>query len=52
VHLTQKVENLLGVPEGFCVVEMMPLGYPDGEVNAPPRKALAEIVYKEKFGGS
>jgi len=48
----KRVETLLGVPEGFCVVEMMPLGYPDGEVIAPPRKALAEIVYKEKFGGS
>jgi nitroreductase len=48
----KRVETLLGVPEGFCVIEMMPLGYPDGEVIAPPRKALAEIVYQEKFGGS
>jgi nitroreductase len=36
----KKVEALLGVPEGFCVFEMIPLGYPDGEAKAPPRKEL------------
>ncbi len=46
----KKAESILGVPEGFCVVEMTPLGYPDGEAKAPPRKELAEIVFNEKFG--
>jgi nitroreductase len=46
----KKVESILGVPEGFCVVEMTPLGYPDGESRVTPRKELAEIVFKEKFG--
>lgn len=46
----KKVENILGVPEGFCVVEMAPLGYPDGEPRGISRKELTEIVFKEKFG--
>ena len=46
----KKVEAMLAVPDGFCVVEMMPLGYPDGEVITPPRKELTEIVFKNKFG--
>ena len=36
----KKVETILGVPEGFCVVEMMPLGYPDGEVPDSFQKRL------------
>ena len=47
----KKVETTLGVPDGFCVMEMMPLGYPEGEVPTPSRKDLTEIVFKEKFGG-
>ena len=47
----KKVEAMLGVPEDFCVMEMMPLGYPDGEAKITSRKELDEIVFKEKFGG-
>ncbi|MGP8080379.1 MAG: nitroreductase family protein [Dehalococcoidales bacterium] len=47
----KKVETLMGVPDGFCVIEMMTLGHPDGEVKVPPRKELNEIVFKGKFGG-
>ena len=46
----KKVESILGVPEGFCVVEMTPLGYPDGESRVTSRKELTELVFKEKFG--
>jgi nitroreductase len=46
----KKVEGILGIPEGFTVVEMTPLGYPDGEARVVPRKELAEIVFNEKFG--
>jgi nitroreductase len=46
----KKIEAILGVPEGFTIVEITPLGYPDGESRTPPRKELAEIVYNEKFG--
>lgn len=44
------VHDLLGIPDGFAAVEMMPLGYPAGEGKATPRKDLSEIVFYEKYG--
>lgn len=46
---SKKAEAILGVPEGFTVVEITPLGYPDGEARTPPRKELSEFIYNEKF---
>ena len=48
----ERAENILGVPEGFCAVEMTPLGYPDHEGRAPSRKELLEIVFYDKFGAN
>jgi nitroreductase len=54
VHLglfnAQKVAKILAVPDGFCVVAMTPLGYPDETPRTVPRKELSEIVFHEKFG--
>jgi nitroreductase len=41
---------ILGVPEGYQVVAMTPLGYPDEQPAGRPRKELPEIVFYEKFG--
>jgi len=46
----KKVASILGVPQGYCVVEMTPLGYPEFQPEARPRKELSEIVFYEKFG--
>lgn len=46
----KRAEAILGVPKGFCVVEIMPLGYPDQERNPRPRKELSEIVFYDRFG--
>ncbi len=46
----KKAADILAVPEGFCVVEMTPLGYPDQEGKAPPRKELSEIAFHDKYG--
>jgi nitroreductase len=48
----KKVSTILGVPEGFCVVSMTPLGYPDEEPPIRPRKELSEIVFYDKFGSN
>lgn len=48
----KKAAGLLEVPEGFCVVALTPLGYPDQEPEPRPRKELSEIVLYDKFGGS
>jgi len=42
--------KILGVPEGYCVVSMTPLGYPDQEPKARSRKELSEIAFHDKFG--
>ena len=46
----KEVARLLEVPENIAVVEMTPLGYPDGTVKPPPRKALHDFVSYEKCG--
>lgn len=46
----QKVASILGIPDGYYVVEMTPLGYPEYQPDPRPRKELSEIVFHEKFG--
>ncbi len=48
----KKAAEILQVPQNAVVVELMPLGYPAGEVNPTPRKELAEILYYEKYGNT
>jgi nitroreductase len=43
-------EKILGVPQGYKVVSMTPLGYPDEDRQPRPRKELAEIVFHDRFG--
>ncbi len=43
--------KVLGVPEGYELVTMLPLGYPAQEVKAPRRKEVAEFVHRERWGG-
>ncbi len=54
VHLglfdARKVAAAIQLPPNHCVVAMTPLGYPDGDARATPRKELAEIVSYDKFG--
>ena len=47
-----KAAEILGVPDGVCVVELMPLGYPLEIPKAPPRKELKDFVHSEKYGRS
>jgi len=45
-----QAEKALGVPKGYRVVVMFPVGVPDQEGKAPPRKELSEIVIKDIWG--
>ncbi|UCD84451.1 MAG: nitroreductase family protein [Deltaproteobacteria bacterium] len=47
---SQKAEEILGVPDEVEVVEMTPLGFPDKESKAPPRKELKDFVFYESYG--
>ncbi len=54
VHLglfdAKKAAEILGIPEGVCVVSVTPLGYPDEQPAARPRKELSEVVFHDKYG--
>ena len=49
---SKEAARVLEVPEGFSVVEMTPLGYPDEQPGVRPRKELSEIVFRDMFGVS
>jgi nitroreductase len=44
-----KIAKILDIPDGYQVVTMTPLGYPDVEPKDRPRKELAEVVYYDHF---
>ena len=46
----KKAGSVLGVPEGYSCVILLPLGYPDEQPEARQRKEISEIVFKNKFG--
>lgn len=45
----EKVKSLLGVPEGYEVVAMVPLGYPSAPSSAPKRREIADFLHRERF---
>ena len=45
----EKAGEILGVPTGYCVVAMTPLGYPDELPEPRPRKELSEIISYDRF---
>lgn len=47
-----RLKEAAGVPAHFRVVGVTPLGYPDQEPKARPRKELSEIAYLEEWGVS
>ena len=42
-------EEILGVPEGYGVVTILPLGYPNQDPPAPKRREISEFVHRDKF---
>jgi nitroreductase len=48
----KKAAQILAVPQGYCVVALTPLGYPDEVKDPRPRKELSEIVFQERWGHS
>jgi nitroreductase len=49
-ELVKQVQKLLGVPEDVKIMAILPLGYPDEQPIAPPRKELDEIIFCERYG--
>ncbi len=46
----KKAAEILGVPTGVNVIELIPLGYPLEVPNVPARKELKDFVHREKYG--
>lgn len=47
--VAEDAEKILGVPEGYTVVAMTPLGVPAADSRAPKRRAIEEFVHHDKF---
>ncbi len=48
---SKKAEEILGVPEGYRIVCLIPLGYPkETPSKGPSRRELSELVFQESFG--
>ena len=45
----EEVKDILGIPEGFRPVALIPLGYPAYKPPKPSRRKLSQIVHFEKF---
>jgi nitroreductase len=45
-----RAAEILGLPGGYSVVTLFPLGVPDEEPQVSPRKELTEIVFYDKYG--
>ncbi len=48
----EEAARILDVPDGFSVVAITPLGYPDQAPNPKPRRELSEIVFYDSYGQS
>ena len=44
-----KAKAALGVPDGYELVTMLPLGYPEKMPAAPKRREVREFVHQDKF---
>ncbi len=45
----EKVRQILGIPEGVTIVEMLVLGWPDEKPAPRPRKETSEFVAYDKY---
>lgn len=44
-----RTREILGVPEGYEVVSIIPIGYPEKIGSAPKRREIAEFTHYERF---
>ena len=44
-----KVAEILDIPSNVSVVLLLPVGHPEGESKAPPRKELSEIAFQNVY---
>jgi len=47
---SKQAEEVLGVPPATPVVDLLPLGFPDGEAKAASRRGLDVFVFYDRYG--
>jgi nitroreductase len=45
----EKTRHVLGVPQGYEVVALIPVGYPAKESPAPRRREIGEFTHRDRF---
>ena len=45
----QKAKEVLGVPEGYELVSLIPVGYPGHDSSAPKRRKISDFTHYDKF---
>jgi len=45
-----KAEDILNVPSDVAVIELLPIGYPEKDGNATPRKQIEDFVFYDSYG--
>lgn len=45
----EDVANELGLPAHIRPVALIPIGYPDEEVETPPRRDIKDVIHEEKY---
>lgn len=45
----EDISDLLNLPEHLRPVALIPIGYPDEEPDAPPRRSVKEVLHNEKY---
>jgi nitroreductase len=47
-----EVRQLLGVPDGFETMAMIPMGWPKGKFGAGPRRPVEDVTYWDNWGAT
>ena len=45
-----KIKKVLGIPNALTVVALVPVGVPDENPDAQPRKAFTELFFEDNYG--
>jgi len=49
-YYASKVLDILGVPAGYKLVSLIPIGYSAAEPSLPHKRSLEEVIHWEKYG--